>query len=67
MDKLIEFLKYFITITLIIYFIDWFGSGGYKLLKGVDFETINSQYHIKWTWLGMAVIASFFRVYRKKT
>ncbi len=65
-DKIIEFLKYVITFTCIIYGIDWFMSVGYKLLKGADFYALNSQYHFKWTWIGVAVGIAYFRIKSKE-
>ena len=65
--KIVEFLKYLISASCIIYAIDWFMSVGYKLLKGEDFDALNSQYHFKWTWIGMATIMAYFKIYRHKT
>ncbi|MDZ7899837.1 MAG: hypothetical protein U5N85_17660 [Arcicella sp.] len=64
--KIIEFLKLSILTIFLIYFIDWFMVVGYKLLKGANFATLNSQYYFKWTWVGVAVGISYYRVYRKK-
>ncbi|MCU0468010.1 MAG: hypothetical protein MUF58_05360 [Arcicella sp.] len=61
-EKIIAFLKHFLVLIFTFYAIDWFMSVGYKLLKGADFTMLNNQYHFKWTWIGVAIGISYFRV-----
>ncbi len=65
-DQITAFVKSVIILTFTIYAIDWFMSVGYKLLKGADFTTLNSQYHFRWTWIGVAVGIAYFQVRSKE-